>query len=341
MTTTSLSPTAPAAAASGSSLYRAIWRWHFYAGLVVAPFLTILALTGLIMLYGNSIETFLGKKYLVVPGGSATLEQQAAAAVAAVPDSNLKLVVRPAKPDRATVVLVTLGDQEHAVSVDPNGAKVVGQIVKDDTWFYFANRIHGKLLIGDVGDRIMEICAGLGIVLVLSGLYLWWPRGERSFPSSDRPPRSSGWPLGLLWPAGGGMLLRQPFSQRKDRTMKTSAHRFAVATLGVVAMSAPALAHAHLKSAMPAAGSIVTAPPTALDLKFSEGLNLKFTGVKVTGPDKASVATGDASLGANDDTALVVPVSGTMGAGTYTVTWHALSDDGHKTNGSYKFTVKP
>ncbi|AYG61221.1 hypothetical protein CCGE525_00435 [Rhizobium jaguaris] len=42
-----------------------------------------------------------------------------------------------------------------------------------------------------------------------------------------------------------------------------------------------------------------------------------------------------------NDTVLMVPISGTIGAGTYTVEWHALSADGHKTTGSYTFTVKP
>jgi len=34
-------------AAASSKLYRAIWRWHFYAGLFVVPFLMMLAITGL------------------------------------------------------------------------------------------------------------------------------------------------------------------------------------------------------------------------------------------------------------------------------------------------------
>jgi methionine-rich copper-binding protein CopC len=38
---------------------------------------------------------------------------------------------------------------------------------------------------------------------------------------------------------------------------------------------------------------------------------------------------------------LSVPVIGTLQPGIYTVEWHALSTDGHKTTGSYSFTVKP
>jgi methionine-rich copper-binding protein CopC len=115
-----------------------------------------------------------------------------------------------------------------------------------------------------------------------------------------------------------------------------------VATLAFgLGLTGQASAHAHLTSATPAVGGTVATAPTELDLKFSEGLNLKFTGVKVTGPAKAPVATGDAALGAGDDTTLVVPISDALAAGSYSVAWHALSTDGHKTSGTYKFTVKP
>ena len=111
--------------------------------------------------------------------------------------------------------------------------------------------------------------------------------------------------------------------------------------LGLCLLSAPAFAHAHLKSATPATDGTIATPPTQLDLTFSEGVNPKFTGVTLTGPDKAAVATGPATLGAGGDTTLVVPVPTPLAAGTYMVDWHALATDGHKTTGSYRFTVKP
>jgi len=112
------------------------------------------------------------------------------------------------------------------------------------------------------------------------------------------------------------------------------------AVLAFVALDGQAFAHAHLKSATPAVDGTVATAPTELDLNFSEDLNLKFSGVKVTGPDKSAVATGNAML-MNNNTTLMVPLTGTLKAGAYKVDWHALSADGHKTHGSYKFTVKP
>jgi methionine-rich copper-binding protein CopC len=114
----------------------------------------------------------------------------------------------------------------------------------------------------------------------------------------------------------------------------------AVAAISL-AVTTPAFAHAHLASAEPASGATVTVAPAELDLTFSEGVNLKFTGIKLAGPGKAATALGKPSLMEGDDTMLMVPVTGTLVPGTYTVTWHALSTDGHKTTGSYSFTLKP
>ncbi|WP_345894176.1 PepSY-associated TM helix domain-containing protein [Pseudomonas emilianonis] len=46
--------------------------------------------------------------------------------------------------------------------------------------------LHGELMIGTVGDRLIELAAGWGVMLVISGVYLWWPRGKSS--------------SGVLWP---------------------------------------------------------------------------------------------------------------------------------------------
>jgi hypothetical protein len=39
-----------------NALYRAVWRWHFYAGLLVIPFLMALAITGCIYLFDDEIN---------------------------------------------------------------------------------------------------------------------------------------------------------------------------------------------------------------------------------------------------------------------------------------------
>ncbi len=114
----------------------------------------------------------------------------------------------------------------------------------------------------------------------------------------------------------------------------------ALAGTFALALNGAALAHAHLKTSTPAADSTLTTPPTEIDLTFTEDLNRKFTGIEMTGPDKKVVPTSGGML-MDKDTMLMAPIIGTIHSGVYKVIWHALSNDGHKTSGSFTFTVKP
>jgi methionine-rich copper-binding protein CopC len=109
------------------------------------------------------------------------------------------------------------------------------------------------------------------------------------------------------------------------------------AALGI---SGQALAHAHLTGSVPSDKSTVTVAPTEIDLHFSEELNIRFSGAKLRGPGKAEIKAGEGTL-ADEGKTLTVPLPTKLEPGTYTVDWHVLSTDGHKTNGSYGFTVKP
>lgn len=112
-----------------------------------------------------------------------------------------------------------------------------------------------------------------------------------------------------------------------------------ITTALVALLSTPAFAHAHLTKADPADGAIVAAAPSSLTLTFSEGLSLAFSGITVTGPAGA-VALQPATLASGDGKVLVVPLATPLPSGAYSVDWHALSTDGHKTTGHYAFTVK-
>lgn len=104
-------------------------------------------------------------------------------------------------------------------------------------------------------------------------------------------------------------------------------------------MTSSALAHAHLKKPIPAAESVVSAPQ-ALTLHFSEGIEPEFSGVVVTDAQKQVIKTGTATRDEKNKAQLTVPLEQTLTSGTYQVDWHVVSVDGHKTKGSYHFSVK-
>ena len=114
----------------------------------------------------------------------------------------------------------------------------------------------------------------------------------------------------------------------------------AVAAVAVLPAT-PALAHAELKSAVPAAGATVATAPDSIMILFSESIEAKFSGIVLTGADKATFKTGAAAVEGKGHDMLVVPIVEPLKAGLYTVSWHNLSSDGHKLKGSFSFTMKP
>lgn len=101
-----------------------------------------------------------------------------------------------------------------------------------------------------------------------------------------------------------------------------------------------AWAHAHLKHQYPAADAEVTAAPQALTLNFSEGIEPGFSGAAIVGPKQEAIKTQPAKRNEQDKTQLIIPLAQALKPGAYTVNWHVVSVDGHKTKGTYRFSVK-
>ncbi len=119
----------------------------------------------------------------------------------------------------------------------------------------------------------------------------------------------------------------------------------ALAALALVA-SGTAFAHAKLVSSSPAADAKASNVKT-LSLTFSETLVEKMSGVDLvmTGmPGMANhapmkVSGFKSALGADGKT-LTLTLPRPLPAGTYSLTWHAVTADTHRIEGSYAFSVK-
>lgn len=163
------------------ALYRTLWRWHFYAGLFAIPFVIILSISGAIYLFKPQIDNFNNAPFnnLSISGEPATADQHLAAALAALPNSVLNAYQLPAQPNDAVQILLTQGKDLMRVYVHPQTLTIL-QIKNDHSGLLkIAHDIHGELLLGKPGAILVELAASWAIVLVLTGLYLWWPRTAR------------------------------------------------------------------------------------------------------------------------------------------------------------------
>lgn len=200
-----------------AAVLRRVWRLHFWVGLFAAPMLVILALSGLVILYSQPINDWLNRDLFMVQQGTTTvpLDDQLAVASSHVDQTYLlDAVIPPAAPDRATRVdFVNPADPAYPqgegdstqVFVDPYTGEYLGQRAELSGLVGFANQMHrlfgndgpqvqlpsvGHLInptaypdttipVG-IGNLWVELSAVWILVLMASGIYLWWPRAIES-----------------------------------------------------------------------------------------------------------------------------------------------------------------
>jgi uncharacterized iron-regulated membrane protein len=162
--------------------YHTVWRWHFYAGLFCIPFILWLAITGTIFLFHPQIQNWLDRPYnhLAITAPAVSANAQVQSAIAAVPGSSLVFYQLPTSPQSATQIVVGKGTEQYRVYVNPQTLQVLKIDNEDMRVMNFVFRLHGELLLGNTGSMIVELAASWAVVMIVSGLFLWWPRtGER------------------------------------------------------------------------------------------------------------------------------------------------------------------
>ncbi|MDO1583281.1 PepSY-associated TM helix domain-containing protein [Rhizobium oryzicola] len=172
---------AAASARSSMDLYRAVWRWHFYAGLLVLPFMITLAITGALYLFRDEIDAIVHadlKKVEIVQGGAmAAPSEMVAAALAVEPGTAIKLTT-PSSPDMSAEVTINGAAGKIAVYVNPYTGKVLGKLPDRGTIMWTIRYLHSLKYFGTYARYLIEITAGWSILLVGTGIYLWWPRSQ-------------------------------------------------------------------------------------------------------------------------------------------------------------------
>ncbi|TYC49224.1 PepSY domain-containing protein [Rhodobacterales bacterium] len=190
----------PTSRAASSALYRAVWRWHFFAGLLILPFVIILAVTGGIYLFKDEINDAAYSQYRFVPVSDSPMlapSEITAAALTAHPGT-LKSYGPPAAEDRSALVKIVGEDGlKDTLYVDPYTGAVLGSQwdggAAGSPAMYVVRKLHSLEYVGWLGNRIIEGAAGWMVLLVASGIYLWLPRGRKVGTVSIKAKRGRPW----------------------------------------------------------------------------------------------------------------------------------------------------
>jgi uncharacterized iron-regulated membrane protein len=196
-----------------AAVLRRIWRLHFWVGLFAAPVLVTLALSGLVILYTQPIDNWLNRELFVVGQGAETVPLDAQVATAREhvgADYGLDAVTPASEPGQSTRVDFLSPDAPEypqgesnvtQVFIDPYTGAYLGQRGELSGLVGLANQLHrmfgndgphlqlpslGHLIAPSaypdatipvgVGNLWMELTAVWILVLLASGIYLWWPR---------------------------------------------------------------------------------------------------------------------------------------------------------------------
>ncbi len=177
--TTSFEAERNAVQASSINLYRAVWRWHFYAGLLVLPFLITLAITGGLYLFKTELDNIIHAdlKQVGIGQSHVAASQMLAAALAAHPGTAVKFTDPPTQTSSAEITVAT-PDGKLAVYVNPYSGAVLGSLPDRGTVMWTIRYLHSLKYFGDYARYAIEIAGGWSILLVATGIYLWWPRNQ-------------------------------------------------------------------------------------------------------------------------------------------------------------------
>lgn len=153
-----------------------LWKWHFIAGLISLPFILILSITGAIYLFKGDYEKPKQKhiKEVTIRDSKVSFQKQwEIANTNAVKKPNAMVISTSA--NQATEFISGRFGNKSSLFVDPYSGKVSGEIVTKDTNMFKIRKLHGELLTGKFGTKIIELIASWMVVLILTGLYIWWP----------------------------------------------------------------------------------------------------------------------------------------------------------------------
>ncbi|HEV7834199.1 MAG TPA: PepSY domain-containing protein [Caballeronia sp.] len=284
--------------------HRLLWRWHFYAGLFVMPLLLVLAITGTLYCFQPQIEPLLYHERMIVDArAEPSLSQQILLAKAtaveprdAVPTT---AVINADRHRSAEFVFRLRTGSSESVYLNPYTGEVLGRLSVENRLMKQIRNLHRGLMLGKTGEILMELAGCWTLVMIGTGIALWWPRarqaGGRFLPRLSSLKGRAWWrelhAVGGAWLAIGALffvLSGLPWSSTWGKQFK------ALATSAQLGYPQGAWGKPHVHSAKPA---IDMADPSMAGMKMDD-LPLPQTpwAVGATHVPQSAADAGDATI---------------------------------------------
>lgn len=137
-----------------TSLNQAVWRWHFYAGIIFAPFLLILAISGSMYLFKPQIEGYLYKDMLMVQNvgtNAMTADAIIGKTLSGYPGTTISSVTIPDDPELTVKLTAIRNGISTTMYADPYTGNITGILNSDETFSAFFKKCTASLSSGEHG----------------------------------------------------------------------------------------------------------------------------------------------------------------------------------------------
>ncbi|PZR29984.1 MAG: hypothetical protein DI535_00330 [Citrobacter freundii] len=163
------------------SLRKAINTLHLWLGFISGIILLVVAITGGILAFEDEIRNLTEHDLLYVEAQQKPKESV----------QHLLEAVREYNPKAMVTQVRYFGDPEKAAqvytkdkkiyAVNPYTDQVLGVRDQEKNFMFLVLSLHRTLFLGHVGEEIIFWNACVFLVILLSGLFLWWPRRRKQF----------------------------------------------------------------------------------------------------------------------------------------------------------------
>ena len=171
------------------ALRRFVYFAHLWVGLVLGLYFVVMGLSGSLLLFENELDAATHRSLFTVsaPAGQAALPLDALAAAVTLrhPGATINSLTLPQSPDQSLRVGFAPPNQtanqrsgRREAFVNPYTAAIIGERQAGGMFFPWVLRLHRQFLLDDVGQTLNGYGVLFLIVLLVSGLWLWWPSAQ-------------------------------------------------------------------------------------------------------------------------------------------------------------------
>lgn len=166
---------------------------HLWLGLACGLVVFTVAVTGAIYAFEAEIREVIHKELLSVePSAPAALPVERLITIVKkeFPKEKIKSIVVPAAANRSIQVNLK---SKKAVYIDPYSGKLLGTIDQEKEFLAVVLKIHRTLCLGDTGKIITGTSALIFVMMLISGIILWWPRNKALLKQKFSIKRNAHW----------------------------------------------------------------------------------------------------------------------------------------------------